>query len=143
MVSREHRVLHAAEDEEHQREVASDSLHTETQTVQANRPVPGEQPQLQIGLSDLNVLIEKLKKEENGFDLADLADEQKNGEQNGELNDEAGKKRKNESATKKEKKRVKFKDEIDDLPISKATGRRADERMNVEETDEKSKLRTR
>lgn len=86
-----------------------------------------------MGLSDLSVLVGKLKKEAD-FDLNGLAEEQK--QENGEMD---GKKRKNESATKKKKKRVKFEDEItngDDLPISKAIGRRIEDRANEEAADD-------
>ena len=86
-----------------------------------------------IGLSDLNVLIEKLKNE-NEFDPNNLGEVQQS-QVNGELggNEEGNKKRKNKSPTKK-KKRVKFADEMkgDDLPISKAIDRRIDERTNDE-----------
>lgn len=90
-----------------------------------------------IGLSDPSVLIEKLSAD-NELDLNGLADEQKPAE-NGEVskNEKTGKKRKTESAIKKKKKRVKFEDEIvNDLPISKAINKRADERMNCEEAEE-------
>lgn len=85
-----------------------------------------------IGLSDLSVLIKKLSSDKE-FDLNGFADEPKSVE-NGENEDEkAGKKRKTESASKKKKKRVKFEDEAgDDLPISKAIAKRANERTNGE-----------
>ena len=80
-----------------------------------------------IGLTDLNLLINKLREVDYEFSSDNLNDSKPE-------DDDKNKKRKNETA-KKAKKKVKFDDEIElnDLPISKAINSKIDGQANAED----------